>query len=130
MTAAILGLAGCGSHHHNTEPNLHGAGPTQDNPAPAGVADTGNHSGLTTSNVGGGATPNPTGNATLPNTVGGSTMSNSTNGSTTSNSTNGSTTSNSTGTSTSTRATPGGNGFLPENSGGGVGSVLGTGPRP
>jgi hypothetical protein len=35
-----------------------------------------------------------------------------------------------TGNSTSTRATPGSNGFLPQDSGGGLGSVLGTTPRP
>jgi hypothetical protein len=121
--ALALGLAGCGSHHDNTDPNLHGAGPTQDNPAPAAVTDTGNHSGATTTNsLVPGATPNSMGNS---NTSSNTTTSNVPGGSTT---TNGATTSN--GNSTSTRATPGGAGFLPSNTGGGTGSVLGTNPRP
>jgi hypothetical protein len=106
LAAAALGLllGGCGSKHSDSDPQLHGAGSTQNAPSPPPMVDSGNHSGLTTS--GGGINGTPTPNAITNPVFGGSA-----------------------GGSTSTRATPdSGLGMVPgaDTSGGGLGGFVPT----
>jgi hypothetical protein len=129
VAAAILGLclAGCGSHHHDPTLNLNGTGMSQNNPAPAGGVDTGNHGGAATT---GPLTTNSVAGTTTTGTTTGSTPTGTTTGSTTTGTTGGSTTTGSTGGSTTTQTTPGsGSGFVPNGPVNGPGSVMGTTPR-
>ncbi|HZE67116.1 MAG TPA: hypothetical protein VE081_10820 [Sporichthyaceae bacterium] len=105
MATAMLGLVlgGCGSHKDDSGPSLHGAGGSQNEPSQAPVIDTGSRGGASeggpTSNS---ATPNPFSVNPSGAGLGGS-------------------------GSRPASATPGsGLGFVPGESGGGMGGVLAT----
>jgi hypothetical protein len=59
LAAALLGLlGGCGSHHDDSGPQLHGAGSSQNEPSQAPMAVGGNPSGAAGGSVNGTPTPN------------------------------------------------------------------------
>jgi hypothetical protein len=73
LAAAVLALVlgGCGSHH-DSDPQIHGVGSSQNEPSQAPMADSGNHSGMTTSGTAGiNGTPTPDAANTNPEFGGG-----------------------------------------------------------